>query len=105
MKIYLKQTDYETYNDDNKFPIQNIKKQYDIYCKQNMYFNTDDCTLYCNRKWISKYSNYSEVIEERQELEKMSIQELIKYCAKWHFRGVMRCRQEYYIQGGEIAGY
>ena len=105
MKIYLNQTNYNDYNIDNKYPIENIKKQYDIYCKQNMYFDTNNCTLYCNKKWISKYSNQADIIEEREHLQGMSMQELIEYCTIWHFKGVMLSCQLYYMQGGEITGY
>lgn len=105
MKIYLSQTNYKCYNDDNKYPMENIKKQYDVYCKQNMYFDTITCILYCNKKWISKYSRQADVLEERKELKEMTMQDLIKYCARWHFRGEMRCYQDYYLQGGKIKGY
>lgn len=105
MKIYLKQTDYRDYNDDNKYPIENIKKQYDIYCKQNMYFDTNNCTLYCNKKWISKYSRYEDMLEQKEHLKNKSIKELIEYCTRWEFRGEIRASQWYYSQGGEITGY
>lgn len=105
MKIYLSQTDYNDYNIDNQYPIENIKKQYDIFCKQNMYFDTITCTLYCNRRWISKYSRQADIIEEREYLKGMSVKELIEYCTVWHFKGVMRSYQWYYMQGGKITGY
>ena len=105
MKVYLSQTDYKEYNKDNKYPIDNIKKQYDVYCKQNMYFNTVTCSLYCNGKCISKYSNYQDVLEVREELKKMQIRDIIEYCTKWEFMGFMRARQDYYKQGGKITGY
>lgn len=105
MKIYLSQTNYNDYNRDNKYPIENIKKQYDIYCKQNMYFNTNDCTLYCNGKWISKYSRYEDMLELKEQLKDKSINELIDYCTRWEFKGFMLSSQDYYMQGGEITGY
>lgn len=105
MKIYLEQTNYRDYNDDNKYPMENIKKQYDIYCKQNMYYDTNNGTLYCNSKWISKYSRYSDMLEERNILKNMCEKNLIEYCAKWKFRGEIRSCQDYYMQGGKIKGY
>ncbi len=105
MKIYLKQTDYKHYNDDNKYSIENIKKQYDIYCRQNMYFDTNNCTLHCNNKLISKYSRHEDMLELKEQLKNKSINELIEYCTRWEFKGVMLSRQSYYSEGGEITGY
>lgn len=107
MRIYLEQTDYRDYNDysESNYPIENIKKQYDIYCKQNMYFDTDTCMIFCNRKKISEYSNYSDIVETRKLLNQMSKKDLIKYCAEWEFSGFMLARQQYYLEGGKITGY
>ena len=104
MKIYLKQTDYKKYNDDGKYPLENIKKQYDIFVNQNMYFNTNNCRLYCCGDWISKY-NFGDMQDLKKMLKKFTVNELIEYCTKWEFRGFIRSMQDYYKSGGKITGY